>query len=313
MIKRTLYFGNPAYLCKKLEQMIVRLPEVEKNDTLQDVFKKEAQASIPIEDIGVVMLDNQQISITHGLMEALLANNVAIISCDSKHLPVGMMLPLSGNTTQTERFKNQIEASEPLRKQLWQQTIKQKIKNQAEVLRRKEKNIANMLHWAEEVKSGDTDNHEARAAAYYWATIFDAKYDFKREREGLPPNNLLNYGYALLRAVIARALVGSGMLTTLGIFHRNRYNAYCLADDIMEPYRPFVDWEVLKIVESGQGMEELNKELKMQLLGIPILDVMINEQRSPLMVASHQTSASLSQCFEGTARKIAFPELPPME
>ena len=215
-------------------------------------------------------------------------------------------MPLSGNTTQTERFKNQIEASEPLRKQLWQQTIKQKIKNQAEVLRRKEKNIANMLHWAEEVKSGDTDNHEARAAAYYWATIFDAKYDFKREREGLPPNNLLNYGYALLRAVIARALVGSGMLTTLGIFHRNRYNAYCLADDIMEPYRPFVDWEVLKIVESGQGMEELNKELKMQLLGIPILDVMINEQRSPLMVASHQTSASLSQCFEGTARKIAF-------
>jgi CRISP-associated protein Cas1 len=313
MIKRTLYFGNPAYLCKKLEQMIVRLPEVEKNETLPDVFKKEAHASIPIEDIGVVMLDNQQISITHGLIEALLANNVAIISCDSKHLPVGMMLPLAGNTTQTERFKNQIEASEPLRKQLWQQTIRQKIKNQAEVLKRKEKNIANMLHWAEEVKSGDTDNHEARAAAYYWANIFDAKYDFKREREGLPPNNLLNYGYALVRAVIARALVGSGLLTTLGIFHRNRYNAYCLADDMMEPYRPFVDWEVLKIVENGQGIEELNKELKMQLLGIPTLDVIINEQRSPLMIASHQTSASLSQCFEGTVRRIAFPEFPTTE
>jgi CRISP-associated protein Cas1 len=313
MIKRTLYFGNSAYLCKKLEQMVVRLPEVEKNESLPDVFKKEAQASIPIEDIGVVMLDNQQISITHGLMEALLANNVAIISCDNKHMPVGMMLTLSGNTTQTERFKNQIEASEPLRKQLWQQTIKQKIKNQAEVLRRKNKNTANMLHWAEEVKSGDTDNHEARAAAYYWANIFDIKYDFKREREGLPPNNLLNYGYALLRAVIARALVGSGLLTTLGIFHRNRYNAYCLADDMMEPYRPFVDWEVLKIVESGQGMEELNKELKMQLLGIPTLDVMINEQRSPLMIASHQTSASLSQCFEGTVRRIAFPEFPTTE
>lgn len=313
MIKRTLYFGNPAYLCKKLEQMIVRLPEVEKNETLPDVFKKETYASIPIEDIGLVMLDNQQINITHGLIEALLANNVALISCDSKHLPVGMMLPLAGNTTQTERFKNQIEASEPLRKQLWQQTIKQKIKNQAEILRRKDKNIANMLHWAEEVKSGDTDNHEARAAAYYWANIFDTKLNFKREREGLPPNNLLNYGYALLRAVIARALVGSGLLTTLGIFHRNRYNAYCLADDMMEPYRPFVDWEVLKIVESGKNIEELNKDLKMQLLSIPTLDVIINEQRSPLMIASHQTSASLSQCFDGNIRKIAFPEFPKTE
>jgi CRISPR-associated protein Cas1 len=255
------------------------------------------------------VLDNKQITITHGLIEALLANNCALISCDSSRMPVGLMLPLNGNTTQSERFKDQIEASLPLQKQLWQQTIQCKIENQAHVLKTMRGAVVkNMLAWVGEVKSGDSDNLEARAAAYYWKNMFPQIPDFTRGREGIPPNNLLNYGYAILRAVVARGLVSSGLLPTLGIHHHNRYNAYCLADDIMEPYRPFVDKLVIEILESGAEFTELGKSLKAKLLNIPVLDVMINEQRSPLMIAVGFTSSSLAKCYAGEIRKIAYPE-----
>lgn len=345
MIKRTLYFGNPAYLSMRNEQLVVNLPEVVKNKDLPESFKKQVQATVPIEDIGVVLLDHKQITITHGLLEALLANNVAVITCDSLRMPVGLLLPLSGNTVQSERFQAQIDASVPLRKQLWQQTVQAKIGNQAFVLENCRSTVVkNMRVWANDVKSGDSDNLEARAAAYYWKNVFPMIPDFKRGREGLPPNNFLNYGYAILRAVVARSLVGSGLLPTLGIHHHNRYNAYCLADDIMEPYRPFVDKMVIEIfddiikqdphaldeINNHQvyinisatpeffGHEEvkqskmlffdLNKEIKTKLLNIPVLDVKINNQRSPLMVAVSHTTASLSKCYMGETRKIAYPE-----
>ncbi len=311
MIKKTLYFGNPAYLSLRNEQLLIKLPEVETNTTVPDSFKKESEKIFPIEDLGVVILDNKQITLTHGLMEKLLGNNTALITCDSSRMPVGLMLPLCGNTTQRERFNDQISASEPLKKQLWQQTIKAKISNQAIILQRfRGCNIRNMSHWANEVKSGDPDNFEARAAAYYWREAFPQITNFTREREGIPPNNLLNYGYAILRAVIARALVGSGLLPTFGIHHHNRYNAYCLADDIMEPYRPFVDQLVFQIVDSGVDFTELTTDIKRQLLRIPDLDVKIGGRMSPLMIAAGQTSASLYQCFEGSIRKIKYPEIP---
>ncbi len=309
MIKRSLYFGNPAYLSLKKEQLIVRLPEVEQNESLPLSFKNEATASFPIEDIGVVVLDHRQITITQALMEKLLANNCALISCDSKRMPVGLMLPLDGNTTQTERFRYQIDASLPLKKQLWQQTVKSKIENQAYVLHSLTgKVVSNMQHWAAKVRSGDPDNFEARAAVYYWRHLFADIEDFTRSREGVPPNNLLNYGYAILRALIARALVASGLLPTLGFHHRNKYNAYCLADDVMEPYRPFVDRLVFEIVASGIDITEITKDIKAKLLGIPVLDVMIGSQRSPLMIAASQTTASLYQCYAGETRKIKYPE-----
>lgn len=308
MIKRTLYFGNPAYLSLKKEQLVINFPEVVKNNELSESFKKEAQATIPIEDIGVVILDNKQITITHGLMEKLLENNCALITCDSSRLPVGLMLPLEGNTIQTERFKNQIDASVPLKKQLWQQTVQAKIENQAYVLSNRSKAIIkNMQAWTADVRSGDPDNYEARAAVYYWNNFFPQIKGFKRGREGIPPNNLLNYGYAVLRAVVARALVGSGLLPTLGIHHRSKYNAYCLADDIMEPYRPFVDNLVFDIVSSGADITDISQDIKTKLLGIPVLDVVINGQRSPLMIAVGQTTASLAQCFAGEIRKIKYP------
>ncbi|WP_277069339.1 type II CRISPR-associated endonuclease Cas1 [Prevotella corporis] len=310
MIKKTLCFSNPIYLSLRNAQLVLHLPEVESNDTLPVAMKKEAERTIPIEDIGVVILDHRRITITSGILEALLENNCAVITCDQKSMPVGLLLPLCGNTTQNERFRTQLDASLPLRKQLWQQTVKQKILNQEYVLRNNTDKETNCMRvWANDVRSGDPDNLEARAAAYYWKNLFKDYPDFVRDREGTPPNNLLNYGYAILRAVIARSLVGSGLLPTLGIHHHNRYNAYCLADDIMEPYRPYVDELVLDLIRQNEDISEINKRLKMQLLGIPMLDVVINGKRSPLMIAAQQTTASLYKCFAGEMRHVNFPEM----
>jgi CRISP-associated protein Cas1 len=295
MIKRTLYFGNPAYLKTKDEQLVFESAEDGELKTL------------PIEDIGVLIMDHQQITITQALIAKLLENNVALITCDSRHHPTGLMLNLDGHTLQSRKFAAQVEATVPLKKQLWQQTVSCKIDNQACMLEGIQVGAKNLRNWAQEVKSGDADNHEAVAAAYYWKNIFAIFPDFKREREGEPPNNLLNYGYAILRAVVARNLVASGLLPTLGIFHKNQYNAYCLADDIMEPYRPFIDKLVWTIVRMHGNFLELTPDMKKQLLGIPAMDVLINGEKSPLMVAVQKTTASLAKCFEGKQRKILYP------
>lgn len=309
MIKKTLSFGNPVYLSLRNAQLVIKLPEVVKSELLPDTFKQQSEVTKPIEDIGIVVLDNKQITITSGVLEALLENNCAVITCDSKSMPVGLMLPLYGNSTQNERFRVQLDASLPLKKQLWQQTIKAKIENQASVLYAcKGEEVKCMKVWANEVKSGDSGNVEARAAAYYWKCMFSDIVGFTREREGIPPNNILNYGYAILRAIVARALVTSGLLPTLGIHHHNRYNAYCLADDIMEPYRPYVDELVFLTVKEHEKYDELTKDLKAILLGIPTLEVVINGKRSPLMVAVAQTTASLYKCFNGELRRIIYPE-----
>ncbi len=309
MIKRTLCFSNPAYLSMKNDQLVIKLPQVEKNDDLPESFKELTIHTIPIEDIGVVVLDHKQITMTQGLLEILLDHNCAVITCDKSHLPIGMMLPLSGNTIQNERFRHQLGASLPLKKQLWQQTVQQKIHNQAAVLRdHRGVMTANMSKWENEVRSGDSDNLEGRAAVFYWRNLFGNVAGFTRDREGVSPNNMLNYGYAILRAVIARALVSTGLLPTLGIHHHNRYNAYCLADDIMEPYRPYVDELVVEYTNKNGFPEELTTEVKKVLLGIPVLDVFIGGQRSPLMIAATQTTASLARCFVGECRKIIYPE-----
>lgn len=311
MIKRTLYFENPAYLSMRLKQMVIQLPEVEKNDTLPERFKRESQITIPIEDIGVVILDHSRITITQGLIELLLLHNVAIIACDHRRMPVGLMLPLEGSTTQSQRFKYQIDSSLPLRKQLWQQVIKAKISNQAYMLAQAGVDESSMLYWSDQVRSGDPTNIEAKAAAHYWRYLFDPELQFVRDREGEPPNNLLNYGYAILRAIVARALVASGLIPTLGIHHRNKYNAYCLADDIMEPYRPFVDQIVVDIMSHSSTYEELTREIKIKLLSLPTTDVFIEQQKSPLMLAVQQTTSSLALCYQGECRKLKLPSFIP--
>ena len=310
MIKKTLFFGNPAYLSLRQQQLVVQLPEVEKNDTLSDSLKRAGERTIPIEDIGVVVLDNRRITITSGAIAALLDNNVAVITCDDHSMPRGLLMPLEGNTLQHERFQFQIEASLPLRKQLWAQTVRQKILNQEYVLRTQVVGVetACMRTWAAAVRSGDPDNMEARAAAYYWSHLFPGIPSFTRRRDGEPPNHLLNYGYAILRAIIARNLVASGLLPTLGIHHHNRYNAYCLADDVMEPYRPYVDLLVIQLMQEFDDISELTRELKAELLRIPVLDVVVEGKRSPLMVAAGLTTASLARCYAGEARQLAYPQ-----
>ncbi len=318
MIKRTLYFGNPAYLSLRQSQLLVRLPEIDSaialakdhiDERFITTYKKDAIASIPIEDIGLVVFDHPQVVFSQALLATLLEYNVAVVTCNAQHLPNGLFFPLASNTVQTERFKHQLEASAPLKKNLWQQTVIAKINNQAQVLEKFNLPAKNMRQWAQQVKSGDTDNLEARASAYYWSQLFLPHIpQFRRHREGLPPNQLLNYGYAILRAIIARALAGSGLLPTLGIFHRNKYNAYCLADDIMEPYRPWVDLLVKNIVVNNEDYQQITKLHKQLLLSIPTLDVLIDGERSPLMIAAQRTSASLARCFAGEQRKILFPE-----
>lgn len=309
MIKKTLYFGNPAYLSMSKAQLVIQIPDVQANDTLTPEFKKMNERTIPIEDIGMVVLDNKRITITSGAIECLLENNCALITCDSRSMPTGLMLPLEGNTLQSERFRHQIDASLPLKKQLWQQTVKYKIMNQENVLAMYgQTNTQCMKVWYHEVKSGDTENVEAKVAAYYWKYLFPDIPNFVRGREFDPPNNLLNYGYAILRAVIARSLVGSGLIPTLGIHHHNRYNAYCLADDIMEPYRPFVDELVIQIMKNVDDYSELTRDIKAMLLKIPVLDVLIDGKRYPLMIAAGITTASLAKCFSGESRQIKYPE-----
>jgi CRISPR-associated protein Cas1 len=308
MIKNTLYFGNPAYLSLRNGQLVIKLPEVEKSN-MTESMKRNAEQTRPIEDIGVVILDNKQITITHDAIEALLENNCAIVSCDKRSMPVGLMLPLDGNTLQNERFRQQLDASLPLKKQLWQQTMQMKIANQAAVLKScTGAEVKCMYRWSEDVRSGDPDNLEARAAVYYWANLFKHIDGFTRGRDGVPPNNLLNYGYAILRAIVARALVVCGLLPTLGIHHHNRYNAYCLADDIMEPYRPYVDELVYKMVERDGAPEAIEKRHKAALLAILTIEVSIGGKRSPLMVAVSQTAVSLGKCFNGELRKLVYPE-----
>lgn len=302
MIKRTLNFGNPAYLSKKDNQLLIKFP-IKKGE------KEKEEITIPIEDIGIVILENPQITISHSLLSALIDNNAAVVTSDKKHHPNGLLLNLDGNTLQSEKFNAQIEASIPLKKQLWQQTISTKIRNQAALLREKDVAVRNMLTWAKKVRSGDPDNYEARAAAYFWGNIFIDIPEFKRGREEDAPNNLLNYGYAILRAIVARSLVGSGLLPTLGIHHHNKYNSFCLADDIMEPYRPFVDAIVVEIVENGEDFYELSPSIKKQLLSIGTANIIIEDKDSPLMVGMQRTTASLAKCFEGEARKILYPQI----
>ncbi|MCD4795242.1 MAG: type II CRISPR-associated endonuclease Cas1 [Bacteroidales bacterium] len=312
MIKRTLYFGSTTYLNTKDEQLIVKFED-----------PNNPSAKVPVEDIGVIILDAHQLTISHKLISKLLSNNVALISCDERHMPQGLMLNLDGNTVQQERYKYQVDASQPLKKNLWQQTVKAKIRNQRAFLllvgarlqvAPQLSELENMKYWQESVKSGDPDNYEGRAAAFYWKTIFaDIIPDFKRGRFEPAPNNLLNYGYAILRATMARSLIGSGLLPLFGIHHHNKYNAYPLADDIMEPYRPFVDAVVRDLVEKyytddwEENEFELTPEIKKELLQIPVLDVVIDGKNSPLMNATQRTSASLFQCFAGNSKKILYP------
>lgn len=295
MIKKSILIENKTSLTAKNNQLVIK--------------SEIRESSIPIEDIGFLVLDHQEIYISLPAMNLLVENNTAIIICSKSHLPNGMFLNLNAHHIQQEIFKNQIEASVPLKKQLWQQTIIEKINNQGILLEKitKQKNSFEFL--ASKVLSGDSSNMEGVAANQYWKSFFETSdIQFKRERFGDYPNNFLNYGYAILRAATARALSGSGLLNTLGIHHKSKYNAFALADDIMEPFRPLVDEKVFEIMQT-YNEQELNTKIKSELLNILTQTVYFKEEKSPLMVALQKTASSLQQCYTGERKKIKYPKL----
>lgn len=292
MLKRTLFFGNKCSLTTKYEQLVIK--------------NSAKETTVPIEDIGYIIIENQETYISIPTLSKLSSNNVSVIFCDDKHMPQSMLLNLDSHHIQQEHFRNQINASEPLKKQLWQQVVKTKIHNQATLLNSLQKNKNPLEHYASKVLSGDSDHREGVAAAYYWKHLFD--FDFKRERYGDYPNLFLNYGYIVLRAAVARALSGSGLLSTLGIHHHNKYNAFCLADDIMEPYRPLIDAKVIEIM-NNYDEHDLITPIKAELLNVLTQTVYFEDKKSPLMVGLSTTTSSLQQCFAGKSRKIIYPKL----
>jgi len=294
MIKKVLHISSAMHLSIRLSQLLLYHKETEK------------ESIRPFEDIGFIILDDPRITLTQAVLQQSSAHNVAVVCCDATHHPCSLLFHLDVNTTQTQYFRAQISAGVSIKKKLWKQTVKAKIRNQAGLLAFEGIHDEPLRYYARNVKSADRTNREAQASRYYWPTLMGE--DFLRRRDGRPPNNMLNYGYAVLRAAVARALSGSGLLPTLGIHHHNKYSAYGLADDIMEPYRPYVDHSVLEYLQSNNPPDELGKMEKQHLLSVLSCDVQINGKQRPLMVALSETSASLSRCFMKEADKISYPD-----
>lgn len=300
MLKKILSFSRAFYLSTRHNQLL-----------FTDKERQETQQR-PIEDIGCIVIDHPQITITSGLLQMLAAHNVAVLFCDERHMPASMLYHFDTHYVQTERLRHQLAASEPLCKQLWQQTVKSKIHNQAAVLELTTGDshaLAKLRKLATQVRSGDPENCEAQAAQRYWPALMGE--GFTRNPDGLPPNPSLNYGYALIRAAAARALTAAGLLPALGIYHRNRYNAFCLADDLMEPFRPWVDRTVWQMREQSADYHILNPSNKQILLGILYQDATFDKETSPLMVAISRCAQNLARAFEqGGKVRLNYPTLP---
>lgn len=292
MIKRTITIRSPSHLSLSKRQLVIHNKE------------RDVTHTLPLEDIGFLLLENEQITLTLPLLRHCLGENIGVIVCDERHLPTGSIVPLSGHQLTGKRVRMQVSASKPLRKQLWRQIVRTKIINQSMVLASGDPTMAQELRvMAREVKSGDADNREGAAARLYWSALFNV--GFTREREGDFPNELLNYGYSILRAAMARALVGSGLSPEFGLFHQNQYNALPLADDLMEPYRPFVDLIVLDLISSGSI--ELGKYERQRLIQVVGEKVSINHLHRPIQLALYISSASLVACFEQTRKDLLLP------
>lgn len=292
MIKRTIDISEPAYLHLKNKQLLIDK-------------KGETVGSIPIEDIGVVILENPAIVLTQQVVIACQQNNVALVFCDERHLPYSVLLPISdGNTLHTKILQQQIGLSVPTQKRLWSQIVRHKISNQAETLKNLGLTHAPVERLAAKVKSGDPDNLEAQAAQKYWPLLFGKGFRRNTDMDGV--NSLLNYGYAIIRALIARAIVGSGLHPALGLFHSNQYNGLCLADDLMEPFRPWVDWTVHQLAEN-QAEPKVDLSAKLALLNILSETVLWQEQCLPLMVACHYLLADLKRAFDDSSYALQYP------
>lgn len=296
MIKRIIHIANPSFIKTENEQIVVS------NKDSGEIN------SLPAEDLGAIIIDNPQITFTSGAVNKLSENNAIMVFCDKSHLPSGLLYPAQGNFSQTKKFSEQVNAKLPLQKRLWQEIIKQKILNQAAVLKKYDMEEQSLITASVKVISGDKTNREGTASRYYWKTLFKGT-DFKREREGDYPNNLLNFGYAIVRSIVARAICAAGLHPSLGIHHKSLFNAFCLADDLMEPYRQFVDDVVYSYYLNPVFGKELNKDLKKMLIEINFSKVIIDSEPHPLFIAINMTVNSLMNCYSGKSKNLLLPEL----
>jgi CRISP-associated protein Cas1 len=296
--------------------MIKRIVEISSTRTRlsvkygQLIIKDDGEqiSSIPCEDIGVLLVDHQGTCYTHSVFTELLRCGAAVVLCAANHHPAGMLLPIESNSVQTERFRRQIEVKQPVKKKLWKQIVQAKIKHQARLAGKDSDVYKPLMALRERVRSGDPDNIEAQASKKFWS-VYLQDVAFHRNIDGPPPNNMLNYGYMVMRAAVARALCSAGLLPCLGIHHRNRYNAFCLADDLVEPFRGFVEAKVRAVFFAGGPMDDLNQPTKAQLLEVLYHPVTIAGFNGPLMVGLHRTTASLQRCFAGEQRFLDLPEI----
>lgn len=292
MIKQTLFFASPAFLSLRYNQLVIQRGE------------REETITRPIEDIGFVIIENQQVRFTVPLLNALAEHHVSVIFCNNCSMPCSMLMPLESNVIQQEIYRYQTEITKPNQKRIWKDIVTAKIRNQAALLHQLGKDGDGLRPYYKNVMSGDATNREGAAARFYWQQLYGP--EFCRLRKGTPPNGLLNYGYTILRAAVTRALLGSGLFPAFGLFHRNRYNAFPLADDVMEPYRPFVD-EIVYTLYQNNPQVVLDTEIKQQLVRVLHADVLMNKQVHPLQIALTYTSASLVKAFKEKNECIKYP------
>jgi CRISPR-associated protein Cas1 len=295
MSGRTIEITSPARLSLKHRQLVIA--------------REDGTApSVPLEDLGLLIVDQPQVTYTHAVMAALAEAKVAIVLCGADHMPAAVLLPYAANALAGERLRAQLACPKPLAKRLWQAMIACKLRRQADLLVRATGEHAALRAMADRVRSGDPDNLEAQGAQRYWPRLLGEK--FRRDRGGDAPNHLLNYGYAVLRAATARAVVGAGLLAGLGVFHSNRGDAFALASDLMEPFRPFVDGIVWELVQAGLAEGDLDRTRKAHLLAVLNIGVAMDSQAMPLSLALHRAAATLAESFATRTLALRLPEGP---
>ena len=301
MIWKTVEFSTPGTsLSVANSQLVVKRPDL-------------PNTTLPIEDLGVVIVDDMRATYTQSVFIELLEAGATVMVTGHDHLPAGMMLPMDAHHVQTERHRAQVATSLPVRKRAWQAIVQAKIVQQATVLSHFTGDHGGLAPMARRVRSGDPDNLEAQAAQRYWPRLFGRA--FRRERGAEGVNALLNYGYAVIRAAVARAVVAAGLIPSLGVHHRHRANPFCLADDLVEPYRPYVDWRVRHLAsEDGEGVPDLaERATRAELLSLLNETIQVNGRREPLLLALHTSAASLCRTLTGGDRSLSLPEGLPVE
>jgi CRISPR-associated protein Cas1 len=294
MIKRIIDISEAAYVRLKHQQLVIEK-------------QSEIVGQVPIEDLGVLILQHPAIVLTQQLIVACQKNKVVIVFCDEKHLPYSLILPIGeGHTLHNKILKQQIAISEPTRKRLWQQIVQHKIKEQEQTLVMLNKESTRLNYLTTQVKTGDSGNCEAIAAQAYWKLLFGKA--FKRDADLDGVNSLLNYGYAIIRAAVARSVCGAGLHPTIGLFHTNQYNALCLADDLMEPFRPWVDYVVYQMASTNSEVT-INQQSKQALLGLMSEAVLYKKKTMPFMVALNYLMADLKRCYSDGIKTLPYPLL----